>query len=221
MKKQKTSSARAAVATAVFTVAALFTTATTAQAGTIVFNNPTGGGSQQGYVLGMDFNVLGPIEVTELGAFDSGQDGFDGDVNVGIFDLGGALLVSTVLSGTDGALIGGSRFNSITPFLLGPGVYSIVAVGFTGGNFSGNTGLFPFPLTSFDDVNGRLALVDNGGRWASSNTFALPPGGPYPQSDPVFQAGTFGANAVPDGGSAAALLGLGLLGIGWARRRFL
>jgi len=221
MAKQKTPSLRAAIAVAVFTAAALCTTATTARADTIVFNNGPGPGSQSNFVLGMDFDVLGLIEVTQLGAFDSLGNGFAGaGVTVGIFSTTGVEIVSAQLTGSPGPLVGGSRFVTLaTPFVLGPGSYSIVASGFVGGNFSGNTGIPP-AFTSFNNVGGRLALIPQGGRWTKGNTFALPASHPYAQSDPVFQAGTFQANAVPDGGSAAALLGLGLLGVGWARRRF-
>jgi hypothetical protein len=220
MTKQKTRSLRAAIAVAVFTAAALCTTATNARADTIVFNNAPGAGTQENFVLGMDFDVLQAIEVTQLGVFDSAFDGLIDELTVGIFDLSssGPALVQTQVSGLGTSNDGSSRFVSISPFLLGPGSYSIVASGFINGNRSGNTGFGDG--TSFNNLGGRLAIVPGGGRWATGTTFGLPTKPQnYSQADPVFQAGTFQANAVPDGGSAAALLGLGLLGVGWARRR--
>lgn len=193
----------------------------TAHADTIVFDNALQAGSQQNYVLGMDFVVNSAVTVTQLGSFDSNGDGFRNTIDVGIFDLGGSLVgTSASLTGLVGTLINGSRFVPVVPFVLDPGTYSIVAAGYTttgsGTDLSGNTGLGG--ITAFNSVGGALSLVPQGGRWDNGTTFALPTtnSGGYPQSDPVFQAGTF---AVPDGGSTLMLLGLGTLALGWIRRR--
>jgi len=187
---------------------------------TIVFNNALGAGSQQNYDLGMDFVVNTAVTVTELGAFDSGGDGFSGTIQVGIFDLSGNLIGSSAsLTGTAGTLIGGSRFAAVTAFTLNPGTYSIVAAGFDlGTDFSGNTGLGG--VTSFNSDGGAVSLVAEGGRWDTGNTFQLPTQnvGGYGQPDPVFQAGTF-AVGVPDGGLTIALLGGALVGLQALRRK--
>ena len=112
--------------TLVGALVALLSVAATASADTIVFTNQPGPGSQQGYLLGMDFTVNSPVSVTQLGAFDSGGDGFSGTIQVGIFDVNGdplTALVSTTLTGTAQPLVGASRFRTITPYLLGPGTY--------------------------------------------------------------------------------------------------
>lgn len=202
-------------------MAALLLFAAGANADTIVFNNAPDTGSQQDFVLGMDFTVNSAVTVTQLGSFDSNGNGFANDIQVGIFSTsGGGPLVSTILSGSSGVLTNGTRFVPIAPFLLLPGTYSIVAAGYTGGfDFSGNTGFGD--TTSFNNAGGALSLITGGGRWDLGNTFQLPTAGSYPQADPVFQAGSFAVLdtlAVPDGGSASMMLGFGLLAAGWIRR---
>jgi len=216
-------------------IAALLFISASAGADTIVFNNITQGGLQENFVVGMDFTVGGtPVTVTQLGAFDSNQDGIVNTITVGIFNLSGALIGSsaTLTNSSPGTLIGLSRFVSVTPFLLPSGTYSIVAAGFTGGDtFSSNTGLGA--TTSFDSFGGALSLIIGGGRWndsiATANMFQLPTENcssgcsnnvNYNQSDPVFQAGTFAVvAAVPDAGLTSMMLGLGVLTMGWMRRR--
>src|ERR1035441_5837234 len=83
-----------------------------ARGNTIVFVNQPGIGSQQGFVLGMDFVVNTPVTVTELGAFDSGGDGFANTIHVGIYNVNtAALLGSADLIGTVGTLIAGSQYS--------------------------------------------------------------------------------------------------------------
>jgi hypothetical protein len=220
MTKQKTAqNFRLALRVAAFAVGALCAAATSARATTIVFNNPLQAGSQSGWLLGMDFTVNDghTVTVTELGAFDDNGDGFGTDnIEVGIFDLASGLLVgpSATFTGSDGNLVGGSRFLSVAPFVLEPGTYSIVAVGFTFSQ-SGNSGFGD--VTSFNNLGGSLTLDPKGGRWEAGTTFKLPTAnvGNYSQSDPVFLAGTFG---VPDGGMTALMLGIGMMGLGLIRR---
>ncbi len=201
------------------------------RADTIIFNNVPSSGSQNNYALGMDFIVNSPVTVTQLGAFDSTNNGagFNGPITVGIFSVsnaspgGSGTLVGTsvILNGTAGTPVGGSRFVSVTPFTLTPGLYSIVAAGFgLGTDFNGNSQT-PGENDIFNADGGNLTLVSKGGRWNDNSAFAFPnqhtfANSPYGQSDPVFQAGTF---AVPDGGMTVALLGIGLCGLGLIRRR--
>lgn len=188
---------------------------------TIVFNNALQAGSQQGYELGMDFKVNRQVRVLELGAFDSGGDGFGGAIQVGIFntDTGQLMGSSATLTGTSGTLVEGSRFVDVNPFFLPVGNYSVVAVGFTGLDSSGNSVFGGIDV--FNSVGGALSLTDKGGRYKTGNSFELPTTanggvlGGYGQSDPVFQAGTF---ALPDATSTSLLMGFGMLALGWARR---
>ena len=88
--------------------------------------------------LGMDFEVLKPIRVTDLGVFDSGQDGISGTVAVSLWSLtgrDGTRLVSRAFMGEAGAIESGtgSRFLALDePVVSPPGFYSIVASGFLG-----------------------------------------------------------------------------------------
>ena len=198
-----------------------------ARGNTIVFVNQPGIGSQQGFVLGMDFVVNTPVTVTELGAFDSGGDGFANTIHVGIYNVNtAALLGSADLIGTAGTLIDGSRFVSVTPFTLNPGMYSIVAADFVGADdFSGNTGLGTPPgVTSFNSDGGAISLLDQHARWQNGTSLVFPTGntGGHGQPDPEFQAGTFavGEPTVPDGGMTVGLLGMALGGLALVRNRF-
>src|SRR5262245_17444253 len=64
--------------------------------------------------LGVDFNVgLNAIQVTRVGGFDSGQDGFFNNIGVRIYDRANTvvpLLSETLAIGQTGTLINGSRF---------------------------------------------------------------------------------------------------------------
>jgi hypothetical protein len=209
-------------------VAALLFVTASAGADTIVFVNGLDAGDQENFALGMDFTVNAAVTVTQLGAFDSGQNGIVNTITVGIFNVATGLQVGpSAIVTTGGTLIGGSRFVDVPDFLLPVGLYSIVAAGFTGGNtFSGNTGFTA--TTFFDSFGGLLTLVPKGGRWTDpgDNTYALPTAHTgvtdfYGQPDPVFEAGTFmvAAVSVPDAGLTSMMLGLGVLTLGWIRRR--
>jgi hypothetical protein len=88
--------------------------------------------------LGMDFEVLKPIRITELGVFDSGQDGISGTVAVSLWSLtgqSGRRLASQTFFGQAGGVEPGtgSRFLPLAePIVLPTGSYSIVASGFLG-----------------------------------------------------------------------------------------
>jgi hypothetical protein len=194
----------------------------------VVFDNVPGAGSQNNFVLGMDFIVNTPVTVTELGTFDSLPPGLNGTIDVGIFNMSGALVAPSVgITGLAGTLVNGERMVTVTPFTLTPGRYSIVAAGYGlgGPDLSGNTGFGG--LTSFNNDGGALSIVAGGGRWQNGNALVLPTAnlGGYGQPDPVFQAGTFsvddgtGPAAVPDGGTTVGLLGMALVGLASLRMR--
>jgi hypothetical protein len=181
--------------------------------------------------LGMDFDVLAPIVITGLGAYDYGQDGFVNPINVGIFNRQTRTLVglSTTITSAD-PLIGLSRFSDISDFVLEVGEYSIVAQGFGQYDWNGNT--FGNPandgMTPTIDTGGGLinfvgagrALDDNLGwqNWPDTQSRFIYPtwvdGGPANRYD----AGTFTFTAAISEPATLALLGLGLAGLGFSRR---
>ena len=184
---------------------------------------PVQTGPLQSYTgsLGMDFNVNSdPILVKAFGAFNAvGTGVFSGDIQVGIFDLSGNLqgTAVTFVAGTPYSFVPGSKdvFQSVLPFLLGPGSYSVVAVGFSAADKNGNTGVGSTPPSVTDDGGGLISFV-GGGRFGSA-TFGLPgsiDGGPANRYD----AGTFEFEAVPEPGTFL-LAGAALAIAGLIRRR--
>ncbi len=153
--------------------------------------------------LGMDFNVKAgqSIWVTQLGAYDSGQNGFGNDsIQVGIFNRnGGSLMgVAATLTGSAQPLDGFSRYFDITDFMLTAGDYSIVAYGFNAANPNGNAGNGGSAPST--DGAGAIDFVNNSRYGPQGGGFAYPTildGGPAARYD----AGTFKfsvANTVPE-----------------------
>jgi hypothetical protein len=211
-----------------------------ANAGIIALESSRETGNQ-GYTgnLGMDFDVLAPIYVTRVGAYDGRQEvpvvGQLGDgvqpidevapivgdlvdsflIEVGIFDRNTQTLVAGTFATVTGLdpLDGKSRFVDIADVFLGAGQYSIVARGYSDANKNGNAGIGGTP-PSINDGGGLISFVGGARYGLEGNVFAFPTtldGGPANRYD----AGTFEFVAVPVP-SSLALLGLGLLMI---RRR--
>jgi len=185
-----------------------------ANAGFIALDSTRGIGNQNfNGSLGMSFDVLSPINVTHLGAFDSSQDGFSSQVSVGIFDRNTQALVTEValFNGTTAPLIGQSRFFDIADVQLGIGNYSIVAQGFNASNPNGNAGaVAPAPTIN---TGGLISFV-GGGFYNFTSTLDYPlivDFGPANRYD----AGTFQFEAVNNVPAPEAmwLLGSGLIGL--------
>ena len=189
--------------------------------GTISGNQIFGG------ALGQDFEVNQTITVSALGAFDSNADGFLSDITVSLFDLANttAALATATLSGAGAILEGQYRYQSIADLTLGPGTYSVVAVGYSNLEFNGNNNVSSIPLSS-NDGGGLISFVDS--RFGFSST-AFPTlttvGNSSCSGDPetCFAAGSFQFEAttsvapVPLPASVLFLLG-GLAGLGGLRR---
>jgi hypothetical protein len=116
---------------------------------TVAYVVPTNTPGNQAYAgaIGMDFDVLTPIEIVELGCFDDGGNGIASGVTITVRlwrrnnagtpnlptdDTGIAVAVSTnFTAGLPGTLIGGHRFKALpVPILLTNGSYTIVASGY-------------------------------------------------------------------------------------------
>ena len=128
--------------------------------------------------LGLDFRTNRPLVITHLGAFDSGGDGISGTLAVKLYartknNTDGVLLTSRSFSGTDGQLIGGTRFLPLpNPLVLPGGFDGAIVMEVNPSNPNGNSGgVTPTNWITYDG-GGALSFV-GGGRW-TSNPSAYP-----------------------------------------------
>ena len=213
--------------------AALLVFALTASADTIAYPNNAHAIGEQTPTddnLGMDFTVNSAIEITQMGAFNSGQGGFASDVEVGIFsdsttdEIAGTDVIFTPPAGVNpGTLVGNNRFDTLaTPVTLAPGTYSIVT-------FYGNPNSEAF--YNFNHGNGSNGGNTGGGLISfvgdsryfegdSSITFPTTIDGEGGDSTINYEAGTFAFVAAPvPEPSTIALFGLGAAGMLLIARR--
>ena len=112
-----------------------------------------------------DFQVLQPITITQLGAFDSGADGVQGNASISIqlLQINGKksnLLLETATfdAANPGTLFDGFRFKPLDrPVTLLPGKYTITAQGFNATNL-----VYNFTLQTGASVS-PVILNDGGG----------------------------------------------------------
>jgi hypothetical protein len=153
------------VAAALLVVSSLSIVA--AAGGTIAYVVPAGTVGNQDFegALGMDFDVLKPITVTELGVFDSGSDGLNRPLTARLYDRDTTLQIATLSFGTGstGTLVGGSRFLPLlVPITLPAGFHgTIEAEGYGSGEPNGNS----LNAWTTDSGGGAIAFVGSG-RWA-------------------------------------------------------
>ncbi|TWX53654.1 PEP-CTERM sorting domain-containing protein [Colwellia hornerae] len=189
-----------------------------ANAGLIALDSTRGTGNQgYGGSLAMYFDVTSAINVTELGAFDSGFDGFDSEIQVGIFDRNTNLMVTEIATflGTSNTLMGNSRFFNIADVTLGVGSYAIVARGFNDTDKNGNAGPSGTAAPTINNGSGLIQFVGGGYYGGNSiNDFALTTDSGTPNR---YDAGTFIYTKVTEP-STLAIFGLALVGL--ASRRF-
>lgn len=154
------------------------------------------------YALGMDFNVVSPVILTQLGAFDSGSDGINASstLTTQIFNRDGAspVVVATASfsSADPGTLIGGSRFKVLAaPIVLTNGSYSCVGYGYDANNRNGNIGTGNAKTWVTEDGGGLLAFV-GGGRYGPVAPGSFPGTADLGPAD-RYAAGTFEFVPVP------------------------
>jgi hypothetical protein len=165
------------------------------------------------FTLGWTFTVNDDIVVTQLGLFDSRQNGLEESHDIGIWDDSGTLVASaTIGSGVSGLLVDNFRYVEIVPVTLAAGGYTI-------GAFFG-TGLEP--LVFAGDATGFVAspqIAFVSAVFSNVPVLTLP--------DSVFGGqGYFGPNFVHDDISAAtipepgtlALIASGVAALGLRRR---
>ena len=166
------------------------------------------------YICGFEFEVTDELLVSALGFFDMGQDGWaSGPASVGIWDLDSQVqLLSASINSTD-TLIGRFRYQDIQPLLLSPGVAYVIGGG-------GAEGLFP-------QANSQGVVLTFDPLVASSNNVrycrrppcipnSVNPGrGDWAVANFLFEDASA---PVPEPGTMA-LFGIGLAGMGLARRR--
>lgn len=138
--------------------------------------------------LGMDFLTRRPMEITHLGVFDSGQDGLSGTISARLYDRANTstALATLTFTGSDGTLIGGSRFLPLTTPLSLPAGFegTIVADGYGGAEPNGNSGAGAWQTSS---GQGALLFVGSS-RWGNAGQFPTNiDGGPVDR----YAAGTF------------------------------
>jgi hypothetical protein len=188
---------------------------------TTAINLPAGTAGNQSWTgaLGIDFNVTQSINITSLGAFDAGSNGFATAKAVRLYDRSTGLAVASVLlaPGTGALLDGAYRFASIPSLTLSVGFLgSIVADGFNDADQNYNTSGSPFPGTT--NTSGAFTFV-GGSRYdnAAGVYPTITDGGPSVR----YGAGSFQyqvVSTVPEP-TTWAMMGLGLLGVGGIARR--
>ena len=193
--------------------------------GIATYTDPAGQGVQAyGGNLALNFNVLSPITVTELGVFNaSGSGTITGTIKVVIYNTAtntAVTPVETFHGNYTPAGLGFDVFQAITPVVLGVGSYEVDAVGFSASDLNGNINLGSSG-PKLNNVFGSLAFT--GASYDDSPVLNDPLTcqgcAPLPAQRSQFDAGTFGAVPEP---SSVLLFGTGVLGLGMMafRRKF-
>jgi hypothetical protein len=181
--------------------------------GTPALSTPTNSAgtlSNPPFTLGWEFQANAPVVVSELGVFDSDQDGLTDSYAVGLWNSSGTLLASTtVAAGTVDPLIAQFRYNSVTPVALTSGADYFIGALYT----TGDDGvLFP---GSAETTDPRITYLQS--EFTAGGTLSMPTstGGAGGYFGPNFTIG----GGVPEPATWAFLIaGFGMVGAGMRRR---
>jgi hypothetical protein len=198
---------------AVLVALVLFAGANAAQASPIfTITNLTGDSlGNPPFTLGFEFTVDAGQQfmATDLGLFDSSQDGLFEAHAIGLWDAGGTLLASTTIpAGLAAGLTNQFRYVAIAPVLLNAGNYRVGAV-FTSGS---DPNIFPGGATGFAMAAGMTFV---GSRFIAGAALTDPTA--TAGADPSYFGPNINATAVPEP-FTVLLVGAGLAS-GLARRR--
>ena len=189
-------------------------------------------------VLGNAFTVLSAINVTAVGAFDSGKDGFSATIPVAIYRLSGTTwsqLSSTyqTFSGTEGTLDlnstdGSARFKVLgSPVTLNAGTYAIVAANYGAAGVVDDWSAFGLtppltpPVPTFQTASSAITMGNNGNTSETAfeffgngldPTISGPPTYNWGYPTPSFAGATFEFEPVPEAATFGAA-GVGLLAL--------
>ncbi|MEI9815148.1 MAG: PEP-CTERM sorting domain-containing protein [Acidobacteriota bacterium] len=167
--------------------------------------------SVDSFTSGWSFTITDSILISSLGYYDENGDGLSDSHDVGIFDSGGTLLVTAnVASGTGAALVTDWRMVSVTPYLLGPGTYTVA------GSSINSTDSMVATAIPILDPTFTLGATDLFSFGAFSNP-TLNAGGGITYFNANFQ---FDSTGVPE--PSTLLMSLSAFGlIGWKKREAL